>query len=172
MTEVAVRVPVVEAERKFHIVDTDVHERAELPALVPYLAPMWQKYITDFGWVPERNLPYAQFAAGGLDRADAKLPDGRPGGSDLGLLRRQLLDEYDIDFAILTGWLDASALHPGWPEFKTALMTAYNDWQIESWLESGPKSAFTSRNLLTEKCSAWSVFSRIPLPTSCRAWGG
>jgi len=135
MTEAAVRTPVVQAERKFHIIDTDVHERAELPALVPYLEPMWQKYITDFGWVPERNLPYAQFAAGGLDRADAKLPDGRPGGSDLGLLRKQLLDEYDIDYAILTGWLDASALHPGWPEFKTALMTAYNTWQIEHWLE-------------------------------------
>jgi uncharacterized protein len=139
MTETAIRTPVVQPEPKFHIIDTDVHERAELPALVPYLEPMWQKYITDFGWVPERNLPYAQFAAGGLDRADAKLPDGRPGGSDLGLLRKQLLDEYDIDFAILTGWLDASALHPGWPEFKTALMTAYNTWQIEQWLDKDPR---------------------------------
>lgn len=135
MTEAAIRTPVIQTpERKLHIIDTDVHERAELPALLPYLEPMWRKYITDFCWVPERNLPYAQFAAGGLDRADAKLPDGRPGGSDYGLLRKQLLDEYDIDYAILTGWLDASALHPGWPEFKTALMTAYNDWQIDSWL--------------------------------------
>lgn len=135
MTEATTLTPVIQAEGKFHIIDTDVHERAELPALLPYLAPMWRKYITDFGWVPERNIPYAQYAAGGLDRADAKLPDGRPGGSDYGLLRKQLLDEYDIDYAILTGWLDASGLHPAWPEFKTALMTAYNDWQIENWLE-------------------------------------
>ncbi|WP_200834479.1 amidohydrolase family protein [Amycolatopsis alkalitolerans] len=111
-----------------------MHERADLQALVPYLEPMWRKYITDFGWQPERVLPYSQYAAGGLDRLDAKLPDGRPGGSDYDLLRRQLLDEHDIDYAVLTGWLDASALQPGWAEFKTALMSAYNDWQIADWL--------------------------------------
>jgi predicted TIM-barrel fold metal-dependent hydrolase len=134
MTEVSTRTPVVQPEKKFHIIDTDVHERADLPALLPYLDPMWHKYITDFNWMPERILPYGQFAAGGLDRADAKLPDGRPAGSDYPLLRKQLLDEYDVDYAILTGWLDASALNQGWPEFKTALMTAYNDWQLDEWL--------------------------------------
>ena len=135
MTEAAIRTPVIQTpERKLHIIDTDVHERAELPALLPYLEPMWHKYITDFGWVPDRVLPFAQYAAGGLDRADSKLPDGRPAGCDYPLLRQQLLDEYDMDYAILTGWLDASALHGGWPEFKTALMSAYNDWEIDCWL--------------------------------------
>jgi predicted TIM-barrel fold metal-dependent hydrolase len=117
------------------IVDVDVHERAALEELVPYLQPQWRRYITEYGWQPERLLPYAQPTAGGLDRADAKLPDGRPGGSDLGLVRAQLLDLYDIDTAILTGWLNASALGAGWPEFKTALMSAYNDWQVQTWLE-------------------------------------
>ena len=118
-----------------NIIDTDVHERAELQSLLPYLEPQWRKYITDFGWEPERLLPYSQFAAGGLDRKDAKLPDGRPGGSDFPLLKEQLLDEYSIDYAVLTGWLDSSALAPGWPEFKTALMTAYNNWQMENWVQ-------------------------------------
>src|SRR5918996_6032937 len=140
MTEVISRTPVIQApERKLHIIDTDVHERADLPALVPYLQPMWRKYITDFGWIPDRVLPFAQYAAGGLDRAHSKTPDGRPGGSDYPLLRQQLLDEYDIDYAVLTGWLDASALHPGWPEFKTALMSAYNDWQLDEWLNKEPR---------------------------------
>jgi uncharacterized protein len=117
------------------LIDTDVHERADLTDLVPYLEPIWHRYITDYGWVPDRSLPYAQPTAGGLDRADAK-PDGnRPGGSDLGLLREQLLDEFDVQQAILTGWLNASAMQEGWVEFKTALMSAYNDWQIEQWLE-------------------------------------
>ncbi|MPY85958.1 MAG: hypothetical protein GEV00_22465, partial [Actinophytocola sp.] len=71
-----------DAAQKTNIIDTDVHERAEPHALVPYLEPMWRKYITDFGWQPDRVLPYTQYAAGGLDRLDAKLPDGRPGGSD------------------------------------------------------------------------------------------
>jgi len=116
-------------------IDTDVHERAELDALLPYLDPIWHKYITDYGWVPDRFLPYAQPTAGGLDRADAKTPDGRPGGSDLNMLREQVLDEYNVEHAILTGWLNASALQEGWTEFKTGLMTAYNDWQVDNWLE-------------------------------------
>ena len=118
MTAVSESTPVPNAIRT-EIVDVDVHERAALDELVPYLAPQWRRYITEFGWQPERLLPYAQPTAGGLDRADAKLPDGRPGGSDLGLVREQLLDLYDIDTAILTGWLNASALGAGWPEFKT-----------------------------------------------------
>ena len=123
MTEAVVGNPVLQTpERKFHIIDTDVHERADLEALLPYLDPMWHKYITDFGWTPDRVLPYSQFAVGGLDRADSKLPDGRPAGTDYPLLRKQLLDEYDMDYAILTGWLDASALNGGWPEFKNGLI--------------------------------------------------
>jgi uncharacterized protein len=125
--------------KRLGIIDTDVHERADTMALLPYLEPQWHKYITDFGWVPDRVLPFAQFAAGGLDRADAKLPDGRPGGSDLGLLREQLLDAYPIDYAILTGWLNASALGSGWSEFKSALMSAYNDWLIATWLDREPR---------------------------------
>jgi predicted TIM-barrel fold metal-dependent hydrolase len=117
------------------IVDVDVHERAALEDLLPYLEPSFHRYITQYGWVPDRFLPYSQPTAGGLDRADAKLPDGRPGGSDLGLLREQVLDEYGIDQAILTGWLNASSMQEGWTEFKTALMSAYNDWAIENWIE-------------------------------------
>ncbi|HZD67175.1 MAG TPA: amidohydrolase family protein [Acidimicrobiales bacterium] len=121
------------------VVDTDVHERADLTALVPYLDPEWRWYITKAEWIPDRWLPYIQPTVGGLDRADAKLPDGRPGGSDLDFLRVQLLDECRISRAILTGWLDASGLGPGWPEFKTALMRAYNDWMIENWVEREPR---------------------------------
>jgi predicted TIM-barrel fold metal-dependent hydrolase len=126
---------VTTAVGSFPIIDTDIHERADVNDLVPYLDPRFQHYITEAGWVPDRSLPYTQLTAGGLDRADAKLPDGRPGGSDLGLLQRQLLDEFGHEYGILTGWLNASALHPGWSEFKTALMSAYNDWQIEHWLD-------------------------------------
>jgi predicted TIM-barrel fold metal-dependent hydrolase len=116
-------------------IDVDVHERADLRDLLPHLDPVWHKYITHYGWTPDRFLPYSQPTAGGLDRADAK-PDGvRPGGSDLGLVREQLLDEYDVEHAILTGWLNASSMQEGWTEFKTALMSAYNDWQVEHWLE-------------------------------------
>jgi predicted TIM-barrel fold metal-dependent hydrolase len=116
-------------------IDTDVHERAELTALLPHLPPLWHKYITDYGWSPDRFLPYSQPTAGGLDRADAKPLGGGPAGSDFHLLKEQLLDEYDVEHAILTGWLNASSMQEGWSEFKTALMSAYNDWEAERWLE-------------------------------------
>lgn len=116
-------------------IDTDVHERAELDSLVPHLEPIWHKYLTDYRWTPDRRLPYAQPTAGGLYRADAIPPGGGPAGSDLGLLREQLLDRYNVEHAILTGWLNATSLDAGWPEFKTALMRAYNDWQLETMLE-------------------------------------
>jgi predicted TIM-barrel fold metal-dependent hydrolase len=121
------------------LIDVDVHERADLGELLRYLDPIWHRYITDYGWAPERLLPYSQPTAGGLDRADSKPGGNRPGGSDLGLLRAQLLDEYAIDAAVLTGWLNVSALQEGWTEFKTALMSAYNDWQVEQWLERDPR---------------------------------
>lgn len=124
-----------EAAESLGIIDTDIHERADVHDLLPYLAPQFRHYIAESGWEPQVHLPYTQLTAGGLDRADAKMPDGRPGGSDLGMLQDQVLDEYDHELGILTGWLNASAFHPGWVEFKTALMSAYNDWQIENWLD-------------------------------------
>lgn len=120
---------------KPNIIDVDIHERADTKDLLPHLDSKFRHYIEQAGWVPDRALPFAQLTVGGLDRADAKTPDGRPGGSDLGLMREQLLDEYDHEYGILTGWLNAGALHPGWSEFKTALMSAYNDWQVENWLD-------------------------------------
>ena len=86
------------------------------------------------------SLPYSQPTAGGLDRADAKPGDGRPGGSDLPLLRAQLLDEYDVDHAILTGWLNASADAGGLGrEFKTA-----PDVGLQRLADRGPGSPATT----------------------------
>lgn len=97
-----------DASKTYKLIDIDVHERTEMSALVPYLEPLWRKYITEMGWMPDRVLPFTQFTAGGLDRADSKLADGRPGGSDLDLMRSQLFDTDQHDYAVLTGWLDSS----------------------------------------------------------------
>src|SRR5690349_6527840 len=49
VTTTAARPLVAQAQTTTHnIIDTDVHERAELSSLVPYLEPQWRKYITDF----------------------------------------------------------------------------------------------------------------------------
>lgn len=118
------------------LVDADIHERVLYKELVPYLDNPWKRYITDCDWKQEKHLPYTQPALAGVDRADAKLSDGRPAGSDLDFMREQLLDACGHEAGILTGALDPSpsSMH-GWYEMATALATAYNDWEIENWLD-------------------------------------
>jgi predicted TIM-barrel fold metal-dependent hydrolase len=131
-------------DASLRIVDCDIHERPRaMRDLVPYLEPQFRRYITEAGYVPEFPRPHRQLTAGGVDRSDAKPTDGGPGGSDTELLRTQLLDECGVEFGILCGWLDlnASGTAPSWVEFKTALMSAYNDWIIDRWLPSDDRLA-------------------------------
>lgn len=123
-------------ERTCKLIDADIHEKVTYADLLPYLAQPWNRYIADANWVQEKHMPYTQPAVAGVNRADAMLPDGRDAGSDLPFMREQLLDACGHDIGILTGALDPSpsSMH-GWYEMAAALATAYNDWQIEHWLE-------------------------------------
>lgn len=118
------------------LIDTDIHERVLYKDLVNYLDDPWRRYITDCDWKQEKHLPYTQPAVAGVDRADARIPDGRPAGTDLNFMRAQLLDTCGHRYGILTGALDPSpsSMH-GWYEMATALARAYNDWEIENWLD-------------------------------------
>ncbi|OYD07796.1 amidohydrolase [Paludifilum halophilum] len=118
------------------LIDTDIHERVLYEDLITYLENPWKRYITDCHWLQEKHMPYTQPAVAGVDRADARVPDGRPAGTDLAFMQQQLLDANQHSFGVLTGALDPSpsSMH-GWYEMATALASAYNDWQIENWLE-------------------------------------
>ncbi|SFA94558.1 Predicted metal-dependent hydrolase, TIM-barrel fold [Lentibacillus halodurans] len=123
-------------DNKMAIVDTDIHERAQYSDIVDRLDEPFRHYIENCHWMQEKHMPYTQPTVAGVDRADAVLLDGRPAGSDLEFMREQLLDDIGHDIGILTGALDPSpsSMH-GWYEMATALASAYNDWQIENWLE-------------------------------------
>ncbi|QQE81331.1 amidohydrolase [Alicyclobacillus sp. SO9] len=126
----------LEKPKGIRLVDTDIHERVQYADLLPYLEDPWRRYILDCEWKQEKHLPYTQPAIAGLDRADARLSDGRPAGSDLDFMKQQLLDSGGHEFGILTGALDPSpSSMNGWYEMGAALASAYNDWQIEHWLE-------------------------------------
>ena len=119
------------------LIDTDVHEATKSYLdIVPYLEPQWRKYIIEGGWVPPK-FPggFTQPTVGGLYRADARPADGAPAGSDYELLRRQLLEECNVEFAVLTGWLDPNVMGTPWVEFKSALASAVNKWTASNWLE-------------------------------------
>ncbi|MFC0525891.1 amidohydrolase family protein [Pontibacillus salicampi] len=122
--------------QRIPIVDADIHERAQYEDLLAYLDEPFRSYIKDCNWIQEKHMPYVQPTVAGLDRADAVLPDGSPAGSNLHFMQEQLLDDIGHEIGILTGALDPSpsSMH-GWYEMAAALATAYNDWQIENWLE-------------------------------------
>ncbi|PSL42585.1 putative TIM-barrel fold metal-dependent hydrolase [Salsuginibacillus halophilus] len=123
-------------ESRTGLIDTDIHERVMYEELLPYLEQPWRRYITDCHWIQEKHMPYTQPAVAGVDRADARVPDGRPAGTDLGFMQEQLLNPNGHEAGILTGALDPSpsSMH-GWYEMATALASAYNDWQIDNWLD-------------------------------------
>src|SRR5690606_712624 len=122
-------------------IDTDVHERGSEGGhhLVPYLAPQWQKYFTQFGWSPENYNPFGIPSVADLYRADAVDEETGLGGTDLGQMQKDLFDDAGVDMAVLTGAMNASSLSPSWSEFKTAMTSAYNDWEIDAWLDRDPR---------------------------------
>ncbi|MEW9677408.1 hypothetical protein ABRT01_14680 [Lentibacillus sp. L22] len=112
-------------QNKMAIVDTDIHERVQYSNIADRLDEPFRHYIKNCHWVQEKHMPYTQPTVAGVDRADAVLSDGRPAGTDLGFMQKQLLDEIGHDIGILTGDLDPSpsSMH-GWYEMATALASA------------------------------------------------
>jgi len=115
-------------------IDVDVHERfTHLRNLVPYLEEPWKSLI-DRGHWHGFTSPFIHWAAGGGSRADAIPPSGGPAGSDYNLMRKQLLDVYNLKRAVLTGYFYPVMMGDMQVEAASAMATAYNDYQIEEWL--------------------------------------
>lgn len=128
-----------EAASAGEFIDTDIHEALKwgLRDLAPYLPAEWRRYVIDAGYTGLRTK-YALSTTAGVPRADSIPSDGSIAGSDLDLMRAQLLDRFSVRFGVLT-----SVFFPGaettQPELQSALATAYNDWQIEQWLDQEPR---------------------------------
>lgn len=118
------------------LIDTDVHEYyRSIEDLHPYLDPFWHAQT------PALLGGYAYVHLGpgetGFARDDWILEDGTM-GTDLDAMTLHLLDGEGVSLAILNGFLHVSALGMSW-EYASALARAYNDWQIEHWLEREPR---------------------------------
>lgn len=117
------------------VIDIDVHEAfTSLQALVPYLDDPWREIIARGHW-KGFTQPFAYWATGGGNRADAQPETGGP-GSDYELMRRQLLDAYDVRAAVLTGYFYPVMMGDMQVEFASAMASAYNSYQIEEWLSA------------------------------------
>lgn len=120
---------------RYSVIDVDVHEAfTSIKDLVPYLQEPWKGFIDQGAW-KGFTQPFVYWATGGGNRADAKPPSGGPEGSDYEFMREQLLDAYGIKQAILTGYFYPAMLGDMQVEFASAMASAYNDYQIEEWLD-------------------------------------
>jgi uncharacterized protein len=115
------------------IIDFDVHQAPPTPKhLFGRMSPRWQRRLEQFELRGPREAHYSvsgRFST----RADAWPEKGVP-GSDLDLMREQLLDRYGINLAVLgtTLQIDAAA-QPR--DLGAAMTSAINDWTRSEWLD-------------------------------------
>jgi predicted TIM-barrel fold metal-dependent hydrolase len=122
------------------IIDLDVHPATSPGDLDPYLPKKWRDHIREFGvraGVGTRTLGghYPPFTGGMREDAWPK-GGGRP-GSDLQLMREQLLDMYNVQLGTLE-CLDLVQDVQN-PELAAVLCRAVNDWQLEHWVYPEPR---------------------------------
>lgn len=121
--------------RQLKLIDTDAHHNwSGVKDILPYLPRYWADYVIESQFRALPNAPYPKGVNGG-ERVDARPGEGRSAGSDVDLFRRQLLDEWNIDIAILTGQFYNVAFLAN-AGFAAALASALNDWMIDVWLSA------------------------------------
>ncbi|MQA09898.1 MAG: amidohydrolase family protein [Pseudonocardiaceae bacterium] len=131
------RAPAKRKNQRTAVIDADIHPHAMPPSISSRLAEPWRTRFERFGTrVPAPPLIYPRVRNGGM-RLDAWPQHGAP-GSDLGMMRGQLLDEYDLDHGILIP-LQSHTYGAEEPEFAQALCRALNEWIREEWLDPEPR---------------------------------
>jgi predicted TIM-barrel fold metal-dependent hydrolase len=118
----------------FTIIDADVHNEQADQALVPYLPEPWKSRVASSG------IGYAgsgYYSPIGVMKKDAIPPGGGKAGSDPDLMIKQLIEPYNVEYAILTGVVyNISTTHD--PDYAAAICSAYNDYLIHEWLGRHP----------------------------------
>lgn len=120
--------PVIPPKKRRRVIDCDVHN---IPVreedILPYLPPFYRQRGVRL--LNRHEYPHPESAL----RQDSAPADGSPIGSSLPKLQEQLLDKYDMDYAVLTGEWSSMGLLPD-VDYAAALGRAYNDYVIERWL--------------------------------------
>ena len=121
------------------MIDCDVHNTWEsVRDIRPYLAPAFRDWF-DYGEVPGSKPAFPAAHRPWLHPEDFKRTDAQPrngggAGSDYALICEQLLDRYEIDYAVLTGDEPIEVSTLANPYYAQALAAASNEYLIEQWL--------------------------------------
>lgn len=119
------------------VIDADVHHTVTLKDLQPYFSEHWRHYIAIANLTTIPSNPYPKTGNGGI-RSDSIPPEGGRPGSSLPFMQKQLLDEWDISYAILNSNYQMVTLLPN-IDFAIAVAAATNEWTREHWLDRDPR---------------------------------
>jgi predicted TIM-barrel fold metal-dependent hydrolase len=116
------------------VVDADIHANIPSPdAFFPYLEPVWRQVSRDRGWNGSGSVditypPALKVAA----RAEWRRDDQRP-ASSLSMLRRDILDPWDLHAGIVNCYYGIDSLRN--PDWAAGVVRALNDWLLSEWLD-------------------------------------
>ncbi len=131
---------VAERPKATMLIDTDVHELWNgVEDVLPYMDPVWRHHLKDPGWRWYGSaidpMPYlAPITGTRAEWAGDKV--GVNHAIDATKTAQHLFEDEGVTTAILNGSpsVHFSKMKTDF-EFAAALAAAYNDWQIEHWLE-------------------------------------
>jgi predicted TIM-barrel fold metal-dependent hydrolase len=141
--------------------------------LMPYLDDRWHTFGTP---PPVIGLTLYNQVQGAI-REDTLphlhgYPPGMP-GSSYGLMKAQLLDPFDYELAVLTGFFHVGGMRTQF-EYWQAMATAYNAWLADTWLgvderirgsiqvaHQQPEAAAAE----IERCASNPGFAQVMLPS-------
>lgn len=119
------------------VIDCDIHNVVpSVEALVPFLSDHWREYVRQSAFRGPVDTSYPPGVSTSA-RPGSTPPNGDPPGSDLGLVREQVLDAWNAEFGILTCAYAVESIHN--PDSAVAMASAANDWQIAEWLDKEPR---------------------------------
>jgi predicted TIM-barrel fold metal-dependent hydrolase len=118
------------------IIDCDVHNGTRrLADLKPYMPPEYHGWLDQGSAVSSHELLTIGAKPSPHIYRDDSMPADGPPGSDLALMREQLLDRYSVRRALLHPIGEFSML-PLQGEIAGVLMRALNDWMAAEWLDA------------------------------------
>ncbi|MBV1797002.1 hypothetical protein [Siccirubricoccus sp. G192] len=126
------------AQSHLGFIDCDVHPFFRTPAdFDPFLSARWREHRRSIGNRSRQGLartsPYPRMSPGNGMRGDSWPKDGGPPGSDLDLMREQLLDLFDVRYGLLAPLVGGAAAERN-VEFGAAMAVAVNEWQCAKFL--------------------------------------
>ena len=152
------------AQSHLGFIDCDVHPFFRTPAdFDPFLSERWREHRRTIGNRSRQALArtslYPRMSPGNGMRGDSWPKDGSPPGSDLALMREQLLDLFGVRYGLLAPLVGGAAAERN-VEFGAAMAVAVNEWQCAKFCDPEPRLKASVQLTLEHEASALAEIER------------